>query len=326
MKGSYRIRIENRRLVYEFVIRRNITVIRGNSATGKTTLIEMLAAYEHDGASSGISLRCDKACVVLTDTRWEENLRAVSGSIVFIDEDYSFVRSEAFAAAIRHSDNYYVLITRDNLENLPYSVEEIYGIRTSGKYAGLNKTYHEFYRIYMDVPEEEQDREAVIITEDSNSGNDFFTSEAEKEISCVSAGGKSNIYREIVGHPERLHIVIADGAAFGPEMERLRQLVLSGYHIVLYLPESFEWLVLQSGLINGSETRKVLDNPEEYADSRDYFSWEQFFTAFLTEETKGTYLHYSKTALNPVYLQSKEAAAIKTVIPDAVRKYLKGDN
>lgn len=31
---------------------------------------------------------------------------------------------------------------------MPYSVEEIYGIRESGKYATIKQTYNELYRIY----------------------------------------------------------------------------------------------------------------------------------------------------------------------------------
>ncbi len=43
------------------------------------------------------------------------------------------MKSEEFAEAVKGSDNYYVLITREKLSNLPYSITEIYGIRTSGK-------------------------------------------------------------------------------------------------------------------------------------------------------------------------------------------------
>lgn len=324
MKGSYRVRLENRRLVYEFVIHRNITVIRGNSASGKTTLIDLLDSYEHDGEESGISLQSEKQCVVLTDVRWEENLSTVHDSLVFIDEDYQFIRSEDFARTIRYSDNYYILITRDNLENLPYSVEEIYGIRTTGKYAGLKKTYHEFYRIYTDSPENNAitDEKKYVITEDSNSGSDFFSSLVKEGISCISAGGKSNIYRQILDHPDGIHLVIADGAAFGSEMERMMQLASSGYRIILYLPESFEWLILSSGLIEGRDVTEVLEKPENYADSRQYFSWEQFFTSFLVDKTKDSRQRYSKEKLNPVYLHSKERSAILGVVPKKVSDFL----
>lgn len=136
MRGGHRIRVQNRKVCYEFEIKRNITVIRGDSATGKTTLIDMIAQYESDGRQSGIELVSDKECAVLTGVRWKENLKDIRDSIVFIDESDRFITSVEFAGEVAESDNYYVIVTRDNLGNLPYSVDEIYGIHVSGKYAG----------------------------------------------------------------------------------------------------------------------------------------------------------------------------------------------
>lgn len=42
MKGIHRVVIQNKRIRYDFELRRNLTVLRGDSATGKTTLIEMI--------------------------------------------------------------------------------------------------------------------------------------------------------------------------------------------------------------------------------------------------------------------------------------------
>ena len=51
----------------------------------------------------------------------------------------AFIKTEQFAKAVRESDNYFVLITRENLYNLPYSVEEIYGLHSSGKYQNTKR-------------------------------------------------------------------------------------------------------------------------------------------------------------------------------------------
>lgn len=45
-------------------------------------------------------------------------------------------------------ENYFVLITRENLYNLPYSVDEIYGLHESGKYHDTRKVYQQMYHIY----------------------------------------------------------------------------------------------------------------------------------------------------------------------------------
>ena len=49
---------------------------------------------------------------------------------------------------MREGKNYYVIVTREKLSNLPYSVTEIYGIRSSGKYNDLVPVYYETYHIY----------------------------------------------------------------------------------------------------------------------------------------------------------------------------------
>lgn len=145
MKGKYSVFVQNNRLRYEFTISRNITIIRGDSATGKTTLLDLLNAYDRDGDSSGVLVKCDVPCVVIGGQRWKENLQFIHNSIVFIDECNRFIKSEDFAVRVKESDNYFVIVTRDDLPNLPYSVKEIYGIRESGKYAGLKQVYNEFY-------------------------------------------------------------------------------------------------------------------------------------------------------------------------------------
>lgn len=148
MKGKYKVVVKNNRLHYEFEIKRNITIIRGDSATGKTTLINMLQQAENLGDSSGIDVVSKVPCRVLEGANWELILDNTEGTIFFIDEENVFITTERFAEKIRNSNNYFVLITRENLYTLPYSVEEIYGIHCSGKYHDTKKAYQQLYRIY----------------------------------------------------------------------------------------------------------------------------------------------------------------------------------
>ena len=53
MKGSYRVIVYNSRVRYDFTVNRNITVVQGASATGKTTLINLIRDYEENGPESG---------------------------------------------------------------------------------------------------------------------------------------------------------------------------------------------------------------------------------------------------------------------------------
>lgn len=308
MKGKYKIEVQNKRIRYEFFICRNLTIIKGDSATGKTTLVDMIREFYENGVSSGVKLRSEKECVVLEGKNWKHDLEMIRDSIVFIDEGNEFVFSDQFASTIRGTDNYYVIVTREGIPSLPYSVEEIYGIRNSGKYGTLKQTYNEFYHLYGKRQKIEDVEPEIVITEDSNSGFQFFEGLSEKgAFSCQSAGGKSNIFSELVKYlkeePQKDVIVFADGAAFGPEMERITMLAEKNKHVILYLPESFEWLILKAGMIGGKTIQDILEHPEQYIQSEIFFSWERYFTSVLVEKTKETYFRYAKKQLNPIYLQ-----------------------
>lgn len=49
-------------------------------------------------------------------------------------------------------------------------------------------------------------------------------------------------------------------------------------NIKVYLPESFEWIILASGLIEDKQIRSILNEPEKYIDSAEYFSWERYYS------------------------------------------------
>lgn len=148
MNGKHRIVVSTKRQKYEFELHSNLTILRGDSATGKTTLIEMIRNHENDPLKSPVELISDKKCYVLDGALWKEQLAGITDSIVFIDEGNTFVKTEEFADVIQNTDNYYVIVSRELLPPLPYNPEEVYGIRTSEKYEKSKQVYHEFYRIY----------------------------------------------------------------------------------------------------------------------------------------------------------------------------------
>ena len=83
------------------------------------------------------------ACRVVN---WELQLNATHDSIVFVDEGSTFVSSLDFVRAIQHSDNYYVLVTREDLSTLPYSVKRDSG--TEKTTSRFKRTYNKAYPIY----------------------------------------------------------------------------------------------------------------------------------------------------------------------------------
>ena len=191
MKGKHHIVIESARLKYEFEIKRNITIIRGDSATGKTTLIELLEDYRGGGEDSAVRISSDVPCRVFADS------------------------------------------------------------------------------------------------------SEFLT-------------------------------IIVDGAAFGPYMENVLKYADIRGNIFLYLPESFEWIILQSGTASSNQPLNELEHPEDYIDSQDYMSWEQYFTMLLIQLTKDDPVRqYQKSNLKPYYVQGAVRDRILKIMPEDLQKILK---
>lgn len=148
-----------RGIQYKFKINRKYTIIRGNSATGKTTLVRMI---EDATIRKTADISCDVPCIVLPELNWKLNLDAISGSIVFIDEDHTaLTEGKELAGKMFSSDNCFVIISRDKMPWIPYSYKEIYEIKSSGK-------YHRLERIYEEMEEFKKSEE--YITEDEASG------------------------------------------------------------------------------------------------------------------------------------------------------------
>ena len=318
MKGSYEISVSRRRgTSYKFTVRRNITIIKGNSGTGKTTLFEMVADHMRLGSQSGVNVACDRPCMALTDVNWRGQLDGFRDSVVFVDEGFKDILSHDFADAIKGSSNYFVLITRMDLPSLPYSVNEIYEIKTSGKFHSLAPLYPlgKGYRIKGDAKLPEAGFE-LLLTEDSKAGLEFYESRfANTGVTCKSAGSNAGVLSWLDAHANRPVFVVADGAAFGAFIDRVLKLQkLRPEDIALCLPESFEWLLLKSGILKSSVVDKILEDPASHIESADYMSWEQFFTAVLRQETAGSEHPYKKEELAAFYTDPGNADKVMALI------------
>lgn len=52
-----------------------------------------------------------------------------------------------------------------------------------------------------------------------------------------------------MGKKEKTGLIIVDGAAFGSEMRDVSEYLKTVGDIVLYAPESFEWILLSTNMI-----------------------------------------------------------------------------
>lgn len=82
MKGIQHIEVSNRKVKFKLDLIRNITIIRGESGTGKTTLYNMISDYTRLQEASGVNLSSEKPCVALMDMDWQNQLSNTRDSIV----------------------------------------------------------------------------------------------------------------------------------------------------------------------------------------------------------------------------------------------------
>lgn len=319
MVGSFDVRVLRRRGVsFRFTIRRNITVVRGDSGTGKTTLFDMVSDYMREGAKSGVSIQCDRPCVALVDIDWKNQLAGTKDSIVFVDEGFKAICSDEFARMVKHSGNYFVLFTRETLGNLPYSINEMYRIKTSGKYHTFAPLYkhdeaHRYYSQFRGKPKRDFD---TLLTEDSKAGFQFYDARfGGDDIAVDTAGSNSRVLEWLDRHVGDCVFVVADGAAFGPYADRV--LAFQRIHrdtVAVCLPESFEWLLLASGILKSDAVKAALADPSSHVDSSDFESWEQYFTDLLRTQSAGTPFSYRKGELPDAYRVPKNADKVMALI------------
>ena len=324
MKGKVHVKISNiaNKITYEFTLNRNITIIEGNSATGKTVLLSLIRAAKDKTLQGFIRVDCDYPCIAFSGDEygWERRIKETENSVIFFDEDASYVKTEEFAKAIQNTSNYYVIVNRESLSNLPYSVDEIYGIKESGKYGSLEPVVNEFYRIYSKYDNFEDNKDINvdnIITEDKKAGYQFFNQ--VYNCNCFSSGGNGSIIKPLENIPDDEEtLIIADGAAFGSQVKTLEEFTKDRENIKVFLPESFEYLILSARIFGNHKKMidKILENPADYVDSSEFISWERYFTNLLEDISKYyAYASYDKTKLKKFYLEGINKDKIVGQIP-----------
>lgn len=321
--------VSTKRLRYDLNLRRNITVIQGDSATGKTTLVQILSDYLSGRTGPGTEVVCDKKCAVLSGDSESaiSRLRSLTDTIVFVDEQERFLYSKDFAEAVLDSSCYFVFFTRDGLNMLPYSVNEIYYLKNSGYYQNTRQVYNSMHQVYPEIKMTESINPSMILTEDSNAGHEMYQAIfLDTKIPCKSAAGKSNIAKYILTNRSRQIFAIVDGAAFGADMQSvIHALELNpGSHV--WTPESFEYLLLQSGIIPAEGLKEIMESPGDFIESGEYSSWERFFTRLLENLTQNTIYAYNKKKLNPNYITKGNLDKMKKLLPDiGLLAHEKGD-
>ena len=148
MTGSYNLVLSNKSLRYELTIDRQVTIIKGDSATGKTTLVKYFTEASRKDSKAMHCNMSDKL-EVITASSIEQfaAIEKIEHDKIFIaDENNYITRTKEFAEIVNNSDNYYIIITRSaNVKWLTCSVDSVFELKTEnkdGKYVTKLSKWH----------------------------------------------------------------------------------------------------------------------------------------------------------------------------------------
>lgn len=330
MKGIIKFKVSDNKLLYQFELKRNITILQGISANGKTTLLRMLVEATEEGTSLIYKVETNARYYVFSGTSqgsgWKESLYDKTDTVIFIEENNRFVYSKEFAEFVKTSGNYFVIVGRKPLNTLPYSIQEIYTLISYKPENSLKRVY-EFKELYSNFEFINTDFD-LIITEDAKSGYEFYQ-HLFSNISVISANGNSNILNTIDSVDKHNILCIVDGAAFGSYLqdyyEDFENDIYIDKRITFWMPESFEYVILEAGVVTFRELPDILLNPSDYIECKEFPSWERYFTYLLIEKSDQRY-KYKKSSLDPYYLQEKNMKKVIEVMPEEIKNYFQQKN
>lgn len=289
---------------FSLELTRRLTVVKGNSASGKTTLTEFVSAEDRIAV-----IESDYPVLVATNSTWQSTVAGSTDSIIIFD-DLRLVGSPEFAKAYKDycvlNNLWFLVMGREdneeqlqNFYHLSYCMNNIFEMVHEGTTYTLKK-YYKFPAL-----EREPD---IILTEDSKAGFVFFK-KLFRETEVISAeSGKGALIPQVdvlirKGYDNILAVV--DSASFGCHAEELysrfcrrepsKVMLMSDY-------ECFEEMLLQTNLLNCIDlVREEMSDLVKYANQ--YYSWETYFEKMIDEVTKGKpYHHAHQMRLKNCYL------------------------
>lgn len=293
--GKYNVVVYGKGIHYTFDIQRKITVLTGNSGTGKTTLVDLIndlnsqsvvRRYNKDGDLEKTSVDI----LTVSDKGFDTVLMNRVNSIIVVDEGLIYAYKNFFDLLMM-SNNYFILITRmnfdrikDSLAPIPYLMFEIYRIAS---YTKNKHTFDSFRNVYTFEPINllspyiTLSSNTIIITEDSKSGYEFFVKAFPNNV-VYSADGKNNFLniiktKSLYNKPTKEHIefngtehllFIIDSAGFGSCINRLMFAITeTNFQVDILAPESFEFLLLQVvDVVGRNHLSSIVNYPYDYLD------------------------------------------------------------
>lgn len=284
-------------------LERRLTIIRGDSGTGKTTLVDLIRENSFD-----LNIESDYPVIVGDDTNYEAIIRGSFRNIIIFDDE-DCVGTKKFASLYYEyaveNDLYFLLITREVLDSfdsvqqtafkqLSYSIDSIYELVSNGPNYSLRRFYN--------IPDYNASLECnSVLVEDSTSGYEFFLAFFTSLFSNMevfsATNGKSSIVEDSLTHKDEILLVIVDCASFGCHVEEFYNRIVLRQHVyIINGYECFEEFLLRTNMFKLNElvASSFFDVCNE---ANRYNSWEKYFEHLINDCTRNKeyrYTHSSK--------------------------------
>lgn len=280
-KGNF-LRIRYKEYDVNLELRNKITLLRGDSATGKTKLVELIAAIDSLGRTDIIESSRDIIPL------GPKNTGPFLDNKIYITDEVNSSTSVDFARNIKECNSNFIIINRDSLYSLNYGALDIYAMtKVNGKIKAFKK--------YENIENKDIfNRDAQNLIEDSRSGYQFYDS-ILKDVK--STNGASNIIDNI--SKNRIQNIILDEFSIGPYFDDIEKLSNEN-GIGIVLQGSFEDL-LNKSLFQVTETEYTLRNVSGLEQSAEIKCKNNF---------EGIYKSYNKSKLNNWILEKPQKDVI----------------
>lgn len=287
-----RIKIKSKKYNLDIKLDHKISVVRGNSATGKTTLIKVLDEYR-----TVISPELDDGFRLVVVTPGGEHAFTEKRAVYVIDENVEIDRELAGRIKVS-TGSYFLIFRRSDLSVINFSIYALYNLIMENNVHKLQPAvYGNTNKIKYDVKPD------IVLVEDSGKGFTWFKKLFERSnIKIDTTHGKDKVIscvEEEIKYDKKTVIVMFDLISFGNHIMKLIQLCKDYNGEIYYYGsyKSFEYLVLQSNMFKNVYKPYSINVPNF---EEGYYEDE---LAAVSHSKYGTLSHNGKSELPSCYYE-----------------------
>lgn len=301
--------------VVDITITDRLTIVGGNSSTGKTHICDMLVKHPRNAFYSIVKNKKDNSVNITLCTSVEEfteviNNKLLDNTLVVIDEYVAskLAKKPKLAGLMSKTEKYFLIFQRDLIARYNVGINSLYKVVYKNRQYSFEKLlpFNDDYKLGNIT------KCTKIIMEDSNSGfkimRKYFNIPNKMEVD--TSEGNGNMLTELLKSSNigKSIIIGLDYDKGGSELAKIKEQISNGAllkdNIYLIKMESFEEIICNSDLII-SKSPNILDyieNIEKHMDCSfehrgDYFN-QLIKWFFISKDGKVLYTKHNASCFN----------------------------